>query len=96
MIKTKKVWRNKERENELEMEKYEMQKMVEHFKEQDRLEKENLINKNKRYGQDLLQQKEFIEMEKKIVKNFFLKSKNLILNLSFNFFFLLKLDKRSK
>ena len=59
--------RNQEREHELEMEKYEMQKMVEHYKEQDRLERENLINRNKRYGQDLLQQKEFLEMEKRMV-----------------------------
>ena len=44
-----------------------MQKMVEHYKEQDRLERENLINRNKRYGQDLLQQKEFLEMEKRMV-----------------------------
>ncbi len=66
-----KVLRNKEREAELELEKYEMLKMVEHNKQQEKSEKENLIARNKQYGNDLLMQKEFLEIEKRMVYEFY-------------------------
>jgi hypothetical protein len=67
--------RNKERQDELELEKYEMAKLVEHYKDQEKQEKEIHWNRSRKYSQDLLQQKEFIEMERRIVWLLFLKIK---------------------
>ncbi len=52
------------------MEKNEMNKLVEFYKDQDRKQRENQNAKNRRYGQDLLDQIDYLHMEKREQKDF--------------------------
>ena len=72
--------RNQEREKELEIEKAELNKLMEFYKQQEKQEKIDLHNKIKSHGQDLSAQIHYNAIQRDMV----------ILN-SFNFFFKVKL-----
>ena len=59
--------RNQEREKELELEKIELNKLMEFYKQQERQEKENLHNKIKNHGQDLTEQIHYNSIQRDLV-----------------------------
>ena len=63
------VARNQERDRQLEHEKNELNRMIELYKQQEQKEREDVHNKNRRYGNDLLQQIDYNGMQKKMVSS---------------------------
>lgn len=63
--------RNQEREKELELEKLELNKLIEFYKQQERQEKENLHQKIKNHGQDLSAQIHYNSIQRDLVNDDF-------------------------
>jgi hypothetical protein len=76
--------RNQERARELEREKEEVTEMIEFYKQQESKEKQNARNKIQKYGNDLLQQMEYQDKNRNIVRHTFF---NLSLKFKNNIFF---------
>jgi len=70
--------RNQEREKELEIEKIELNKLMEFYKQQEKQEKIDLHNKIKSHGQDLSAQIHYNSIQRDLVKFYFYFTKLLI------------------
>ena len=70
--------RNQEREKELEIEKIELNKLMEFYKQQEKQEKLDLHNKIKSHGQDLSAQIHYNSIQRDLVKFNFYFTKLLI------------------
>jgi hypothetical protein len=64
--------RNQEREKELEIEKIELNKLMEFYKQQEKQEKIDLHNKIKSHGQDLSAQMHYNSIQRDLVKFIFI------------------------
>jgi hypothetical protein len=64
--------RNQEREKELEIEKIELNKLMEFYKQQEKQEKIDLHNKIKNHGQDLSAQMHYNSIQRDLVKFIFI------------------------
>ena len=62
-----KVMRNQEREKELEIEKIELNKLMEFYKQQEKQEKIDLHNKIKSHGKDLSDQIHYNSIQRNLV-----------------------------
>lgn len=76
--------RNKQREEEIEKERAEVNRIIEFYKQQEKQEKLDHQERVKRYGDDLLQQMEYTSLQKKIVR-FSIKLNRFLLSYRFLF-----------
>ena len=71
--------RNQERERELEVEKVELNKLMEFYKQQEKQEKIDLHNKIKSHGQDLSAQIHYNSIQRDLVRVYLIKFLNALL-----------------